>query len=176
MDITEAMANKKLSNEGLEDISGVNSSRIAAYKSGARGLGRKTAVKLARHLDADPDELVGENAIKRYERARDAGDREGVFKAMKSVLSVVEKHEVTKSTEANIDGILDEAVKFLEDTRSSTSGLFAALPTDEDGRDPAGKRVEEFVSVYEDEAGDDYEDFYNYSDEGRDGRGVRRSS
>lgn len=190
MELSEAMKKRGFSNERLERLSGVNSSRIAAYKSGGRQIGPKSAERLAPHVGGHPDELVAESAIKRVERSMEEGDRNAVYKSMKRIISVVEKNaeDVDDQTNENVDRLLGEATKWLEDNPAPANGW--GLDEDDDdpygyrseGRDRSGRRV---VPVEDpDDEGDDVDepedeydeddDPYGYAAEGSTSSGTRR--
>ena len=168
MDLKEAMRETGLSNEGLASLTGMPSSRIAAYKSGGRGLGTKSAKKISEFVGRPAPELVAESAVKRFERAKAAGDREGVYKAMRNILTVVEKHEVDADTESNLDEMMDAACKFLESTPAGAAGGWG-MDDDEgygpEGRDARGIRRVPLEDLDEEDDG--------IGAEGRDSRGVR---
>lgn len=183
MDLKEAMRQAGLSNEGLESISGVNSSRIAAYKSGGRTMSAKTAQRLAPHVDADPENLTFTNRQLRLERCMKRGDRAGVYKAMKSILGTAEKHAL--SDEGAVDDLLDRAVKFLQETPAPGAGY--GLEDDhlsDDGRDVLGRKLKQRAHDLADDPELDedfvrgvipefFEDDNDVDDEGRDARGIR---
>ncbi len=168
MDLRQVMKQTGLSNEGLSSIAGMPSSRVAAYKSGGRTLGSKSANKIADAIDADSAELVVGNRRAALERAMKRGDRQGVYKSMKSMLAVVEKSGGGVSDEA-VDELLNTACKFLEETPAGAAGGWGLGNDhiDADGRDARGIRRVPFEDL------DDGEDEDEIDDEGRDSRGIR---
>ncbi len=121
MGLKRAMAEVGLSNEELAALVGVPGSRIAAYKSGGRRMGHKTAAKIAECVDADSAELVTENRLAAMKRAAEKGDARGVLNAVKSIVNVSEN-----SAEGAVDEDLAElvtwAVKFAENNAVAAAG------------------------------------------------------
>lgn len=167
MDLRETMSKSGLSNEGMATLTGMPSGRIASYKSGGRVMGAKSANKIADAIDADSAELVVGNRRAALQRAMKRGDRQGVYKSMKSMLSVVEKSGGV--TDEAVDEMLDTAVKFLEATPAGAAGGWGLGDDhiDEDGRDARGIRRVPFEDL------EDGEDEDEIDDEGRDSRGIR---
>lgn len=172
MDLRQVMKRTGVSNEGMATLTGMPSGRIASYKSGGRVMGAKSANRIADAIDADSAELVVGNRRAALERAMKRGDRRGVYKSMRTILATAEKSTGGVSDEA-VDGLLNTAVKFLEETPAGAAGAAGGWGlgddyTDADGRNARGERVIPFEDLKDGEDEDDVDD------EGRDARGIRR--
>ncbi len=113
MDLRSAMKAAGLSNEELARLTGMPSSRIAAYRSGGRRMGHKTAARIAEFVNTDSAELVSENRLAAMKRAADQGDVRNVLNAVKSIASTVEECGGGKTDEA-LDELVNHVVTFAE--------------------------------------------------------------
>lgn len=121
MGLKRAMEDVGLSNEGLGALVGVPGSRIAAYKSGGRRMGIKTARRIAEFVDADPAEMVAENRLAAMKRAAEKGDARGALNAVKSIVNVSGK-SAEGAADEDLDGLVTWAVKFAEKNAVAAAG------------------------------------------------------
>ncbi len=138
-DLKTARSRAELTQEALAALIGTKRENISIWESGKQGITRKTAQKLAEHLDTSAGEILTANRLSEYKRAKSAGDAAGALLAIKGLIVGVGEEDLTPEGERFLDDLADEALAF--------AGVGKASHEDEEvygyeeTRDPAGRRV-----------------------------------
>lgn len=96
---------------------GVDQTRVSRYESGDRAMGRASAEKLARVLDADADTLMFGNRAAMMRKAMRDGDPAGVLEAAKSAVKLADARELTEHGEEALDELAGGLERYQRDRR-----------------------------------------------------------
>jgi transcriptional regulator with XRE-family HTH domain len=140
-DLKAARNNAELSQEALAALIGTQRENISMWESGTRGITRKTATKLAEHLDTSAGEILTANRLSEYKRAKKAGDAAGALLAIKGLIEGVGDEDLTLEGERFLDDLANEALAFAGMGPVSKSANPEEAYGYEAERDPLGHRV-----------------------------------
>ncbi len=118
-DLKTARNKAELSQEALAALIGTKRSNISTWESGTKGITRKTAQKLSKHLDTSAGEILTANRLSEYKRAKSAGDAAGALLAIKGLIEGVGDEDLTLEGERFLDDLADEALEFAGVGKSS---------------------------------------------------------
>ncbi len=138
-DLGMARTEAELSQEALAALIGTKRENISTWESGTKGITRKTAQKLSKHLDTSAGEILTANRLAGYKIAKKEGDAAGALRAVKGLIVGVGDEDLTPEGERFLDELADDALDF--------AGVGKASHEDEEAygyeaeRDPLGRRV-----------------------------------
>ncbi len=136
-----ARTKAELSQEALAALIGTKRENISTWESGKQGITRKTATKLAEHLDTSAGEILTANRLTAYKRAKSEGNAAGALLAIKGLIQGVQDEDLTPEGERFLDDLADDALAFAGMGPVSKS----ASPEEAYGyqaeRDPLGRNV-----------------------------------
>jgi transcriptional regulator with XRE-family HTH domain len=138
-DLRTARNNAEMSQQALAALIGTKRSNISTWESGTKGITRKTAQKLAEHLDTSAGEILTANRLSEYKIAKSAGDAAGALLAIKGLIQGVGDADLTPEGERFLDDLADEALEFAGVGKSSHED--EEVYGYEAERDPLGHRV-----------------------------------
>jgi transcriptional regulator with XRE-family HTH domain len=118
-DLKAARTKAELSQDALAALIGTKRSNISTWESGTKGITRKTATKLAEHLDTSAGEILTANRLSEYKRAKSAGDAAGALLAIKGLIQGVQDEDLTPEGERFLDDLADDALEFAGVGKSS---------------------------------------------------------
>jgi len=136
-DLRTARNQAELTQTALARLVGTSRENISTWESGTKGITRKTAKKLAEHLDAGAGELLTANRLSEYKRAKSEGDAAGALLAIKGLIEGVGDEDLTPEGEKFLDDLADEARAFAGKSSHEDEEVYGY----EETRDPAGRRV-----------------------------------
>jgi transcriptional regulator with XRE-family HTH domain len=96
----------------LAALIGTKRENISTWESGKQGITRKSAQKLAEHLDTSAGEILTANRLAGYKRAKSEGDAAGALLAIKGLIEGVGDEDLTPKGERFLDDLADEALAF----------------------------------------------------------------
>jgi transcriptional regulator with XRE-family HTH domain len=111
-DLKTARSRAELSQEALAALIGTQRENISMWESGTRGITRKTAKKLSKHLDTSAGEILTANRLSEYKRAKSSGDAAGALLAIKGLIEGVQDEDLTPEGERFLDDLADDALAF----------------------------------------------------------------
>jgi transcriptional regulator with XRE-family HTH domain len=111
-DLKTARTKAELSQEALAALIGTQRENISMWESGTRGITRKTAKKLAEHLDTSAGMILTANRLTAYKKAKKEGDAAGALLAIKGLIEGVQEEDLTPEGEKFLDDLADEALAF----------------------------------------------------------------
>jgi DNA-binding XRE family transcriptional regulator len=143
-DLKTARHTAELSQGALAALIGTKRENISTWESGKQGITRKTASKLAEHLDTSAGEILTANRLTAYKKAKSIGDAAGALLAIKGLIEGVGGEDLTPEGERFLDELADDALEFAEKSSGvvphheggETYGVIEG-----EGRDPAGHNV-----------------------------------
>ncbi len=138
-DLKTARTKAELTQGALAALIGTQRENISMWESGTRGITRKTAKKLAEHLDTSAGEILTANRLTGFKRAKKEGDAAGALLAIKGLIEGVGEEDLTPEGERFLDDLADEALEFAGVGKSSQKDeeVYGYDPE----RDPLGHRV-----------------------------------
>jgi transcriptional regulator with XRE-family HTH domain len=142
-DLKTARTKAELSQEALAALIGTKRENISTWESGKQGITRKTATKLAEHLDTSAGEILTANRLSEYKIAKSAGDAAGALLAIKGLIEGVGEEDLTLEGERFLDDLADEALAFAGMGPVSKS----ASPEEVYGHDPERNALGHNVGV-----------------------------
>jgi DNA-binding XRE family transcriptional regulator len=111
-DLRTARSRAELSQEALAALIGTKRENISTWETGTKGITRKTATKLAEHLDTSAGEILTANRLTAYKKAKKEGDAAGALLAIKGLIEGVGDEDLTLEGERFLDDLADEALAF----------------------------------------------------------------
>jgi transcriptional regulator with XRE-family HTH domain len=177
-DLRTARNRADLTQAALAGLVGTSRENISTWESGSKGITRKTAQKLAEHLDTSAGEILTANRLSEYKRAKSEGNAAGALLAIKGLIEGVGDEDLTLEGERFLDDLADDALEFAGVGKSSHED--EEVYGYEAERDPLGHRVGVTKAAASREAGiwpslgggavlPDPED---YDEPGHDGRNI----
>ncbi len=118
-DLKTARNNAELSQGALAALIGTKRENISTWESGRQGMTRKSAKKLAKHLDTSAGEILTANRLSEYKTAKKEGDAAGALRAIKGLIVGVGDMDLTPEGERFLDELADEALSFAGVGKSS---------------------------------------------------------
>jgi transcriptional regulator with XRE-family HTH domain len=118
-DLKTARSRAELSQEALAALIGTKRENISTWERGTKGITRKTAQKLAKHLDTSAGEILTANRLSEYKIAKKEGDAAGALLAIKGLIQGVGDEDLTLEGERFLDDLADEALAFAGVGKSS---------------------------------------------------------
>jgi DNA-binding XRE family transcriptional regulator len=118
-DLKTARSRAELTQEALAALIGTKRENISIWESGKQGITRKTAQKLAEHLDTSAGEILTANRLSEFKRAKSAGDAAGALLAIKGLIEGVQDEDLTPEGERFLDDLADDALEFAGVGKSS---------------------------------------------------------
>jgi transcriptional regulator with XRE-family HTH domain len=175
-DLRTARNKADLTQRALAGLVGTSRENISTWESGSKGITRKTAKKLSKHLDTSAGEILTANRLSEYKKAKSAGDAAGALLAIKGLIEGVGEEDLTPEGERFLDELADDALAFAGKSFHEDEEVFGY----EAERDPLGHRVGVTKAAASREAGiwpsvggesvlPDPED---YDEPGHDGRNI----
>jgi transcriptional regulator with XRE-family HTH domain len=143
-DLKTARTRAELTQQALADLIGTKRANISTWESGTKGITRKTAQKLSKHLDTSAGEILTANRLSEYKRAKSAGDAAGALLAIKGLIEGVGDEDLTLEGERFLDDLADEALAFAGMGPVSKS---ASQPEEAYGYDPERNALGHRVGV-----------------------------
>jgi DNA-binding XRE family transcriptional regulator len=138
-DLKTARNNAEMSQETLAALIGTQRENISMWESGTRGITRKTAKKLSKHLDTSAGEILTANRLTAYKKAKSSGDAAGALLAIKGLIEGVQDEDLTPEGERFLDDLADDALSFAGKSFHEDEEVYGVIP--DEGRDPAGHNV-----------------------------------
>jgi transcriptional regulator with XRE-family HTH domain len=136
-DLRTARTKAELTQEALAALIGTSRENISTWESGTKGITRKTAKKLSKHLDTSAGEILTANRLSEYKKAKSAGDAAGALLAIKGLIEGVGDEDLTPEGERFLDELADDALAFAGKSFHEDEEVFGY----EAERDPLGHRV-----------------------------------
>ena len=139
-DLRAARKSAGLSQQELEELTGIAQGDISKYESGSRLVSETVAQKLARHLPGTtPTRLLMANKAQAFKRAQETGDRVGALKAAESIVRYASKLPEDPELGRMLDRLVAKACRFAEQGGTDN--------TSDDGRDLLGSRSAQGLAV-----------------------------
>ena len=140
-DLKTARTKAELTQGALAALIGTQRENISMWESGTRGITRKTATKLAEHLDTSAGEILTANRLTAYKKAKKEGDAAGALLAIKGLIEGVGEEDLTPEGERFLDELADDALEF--------AGVGKSFHEDEEvyGHDPERNALGHNVGV-----------------------------
>jgi transcriptional regulator with XRE-family HTH domain len=136
-DLKTARSRAELSQEALAALIGTQRENISMWESGTRGITRKTAKKLSKHLDTSAGEILTANRLSEYKIAKKEGDAAGALRAIKGLIQGVGEEDLTPEGERFLDELADDALAFAGKSFHEDEEVYGYDPE----RDPLGRNV-----------------------------------
>jgi DNA-binding XRE family transcriptional regulator len=118
-DLKTARNLAEMSQGALAALIGTKRENISTWESGKQGMTRKSAKKLAEHLDTSAGEILTANRLSEYKRAKSEGDAAGALLAIKGLIEGVGDEDLTPEGERFLDELADDALEFAGVGKSS---------------------------------------------------------
>ncbi len=138
-DLRTARSRAELTQEALAALIGTSRENISTWESGTKGITRKTAKKLSKHLDTSAGEILTANRLSEYQKAKKEGDAAGALLAIKGLIVGVGEEDLTPEGERFLDDLADDALSFAGKSFHEDEEVYGVIP--DEGRDPSGHNV-----------------------------------
>jgi transcriptional regulator with XRE-family HTH domain len=136
-DLKTARNKAELTQEALAALIGTKRANISTWESGTKGITRKSALKLSKHLDTSAGEIITANRLTGFKRAKSSGDAAGALLAIKGLIEGVGEEDLTPEGERFLDELADDALSFAGKSFHEDTEVFGY----EAERDPLGRNV-----------------------------------